>query len=119
MPSKAVLIAISAGVLASVAAFLLGTQISFPPQVRATPNALCFRDTSADQFSEKHVETKLVACQVVGMTKQAGIDYIQSRNLEVRIAMEDNEYFPLEENYTDSRINLEIISGLIVGATAW
>lgn len=125
MRNKALVISISAGVLTSVAAFLLGTQFPFSaqepssPTIRSTPNALCFRDTAPDQFSAKHIETKLIACQVVGMTKQAAINFIERKDLVVRIAMEDDEYFPLTEDYTDSRINLEIVFGLVVGATAW
>jgi hypothetical protein len=53
------------------------------------------------------------------MTKPEAISYIESFGLAYRIAMEDGESFALTEDYTDSRINLEIVSGLIVGATAW
>ena len=87
--------------------------------VRDTPNELCFRDTATDQFSEKHVETKLTACQVVGMTKQAAIDFLEGKNLSVRIAYEDGEYFALTEDYRDDRVNLEVLVGIVVGATAW
>ncbi len=87
--------------------------------VRDVPNELCFRDTASDQFSEKHVETKLFACQVVGMTKQAAFDYLESKNVAVRIASEDGEYFALTEDYRDDRVNLEILVGIVVGASAW
>ena len=53
------------------------------------------------------------------MTKQAALDYIQSNDLTVRIASEDGEYFALTEDMSDSRINLDILVGLVVGASAW
>lgn len=87
--------------------------------VRDVPNELCFRDTAPDQFSELHVETKLKACQVVGMTKQAAIDYLEGSDITVRIAYEDGEYFALTEDYRDNRVNLEILVGILVGASAW
>jgi hypothetical protein len=32
---------------------------------------------------------------------------------------EDGESFAMTEDYSDSRINLEILVGLVVAATAW
>ena len=120
MPNKKFFAAILVGTATTVSAFVVGQQFAEPnPEPRSTPNVLCFRDTAPDQFTEQHVETKLIACQIVGMTKQEAIDYIESNNLVWRIASEDGEFFALTEDYTDSRINLEILYGLIVGATAW
>lgn len=120
MPAKNLLAAFFVGALASIAAFTLGIQLSNQsPEPRSTPNAMCFADTNPEQFSERHIQTKLFACQVVGMTKAEGIEFLESRELVVRIAMEDGEYFALTEDYTDARVNLEIISGLVVGASAW
>jgi hypothetical protein len=120
MPNKRFFGAVLVATATTVSAFVLGQQFATPsPEVRETPNALCFRDTAPDQFSEQHVETKLIACKIVGMTKQAAIDYIESNSLVWRIASEDGEYFALTEDYTDSRVNLEIVYGLVVGATAW
>jgi hypothetical protein len=120
MPNKKFFAAVLVGTTTTISAFVLGMQFAdSEPEIRATPNALCFADTTPDQFSEKHVQTKLIACQVVGMTKQAAIDYIESADLVVRIAFEDGESFALTEDYTDSRVNLEVVSGLVVGATAW
>lgn len=116
--SRAFILGLVAGA-AVVAAVILGTQAPTAPEPRSTPNALCFKDTLPDQFSEKHVETKLIACQVVGMTKPEAINYIEAADLVYRIAYEDGESFALTEDYTDSRINLEIVAGLVVGATAW
>jgi hypothetical protein len=113
----AIIVGAASGV---VAAFFVGQQLSTSaPEPRSTPNALCFRDTAPDQFSPKHVETKLLACQIVGMTKAEAIAAIESAGLSYRIAIEDGEGFALTEEYTDSRINLEIVYGLVVGATAW
>ena len=120
MPNKKFFAAVLVGTTTTISAFVLGMQFAdSEPQIRSTPNALCFADTAPDQFSEKHVQTKLIACQVVGMTKQAAIEYIESADLVVRIAFEDGESFALTEDYTDSRINLEIVNGLVVGTNAW
>jgi hypothetical protein len=53
------------------------------------------------------------------MTKQAAIDYLEAEGRTVRIASEDGEYFALTEDYRDDRVNLEILVGLVVGASAW
>ena len=120
MPNKRLFASIAVGVVTTISAFLVGQTPSSPsPQPRSTPNALCFKDTASDQFSPKHVETKLIACKIVGMTKAEAIAYIESFDLVHRIAIEDGESFELTEDYTDSRINLEIVYGLVVGATAW
>ncbi len=120
MQNKKFFAAIIIGTVTTISAFCVGQQLSTSaPEPRSTPNALCFRDTASDQFSPKHVETKLIACQIVGMTKAEAIAYIESFDLVHRIAMEDGEGFALTEDYTDSRINLEIVYGLVVGATAW
>ncbi len=123
MPSKATVAVGAVGALAASIAFVLGlitgadnAQVSNP---RSEPAPYCFEDQAADQFSEKHVQTKIVACQVMGMTKAEAISYIESKELSYRIASEDGESFALTEDYTDSRINLDILVGLVVGATAW
>jgi hypothetical protein len=120
MQNKKFIAAIIVGTVTTISAFFVGQQLSTSaPEPRSTPNALCFRDTAPDQFSPKHVETKLLACQIVGMTKAEAIAAIEGAGLSYRIAIEDGEGFALTEDYTDSRINLEIVYGLVVGATAW
>lgn len=118
----AVVIAVIGVLVASGALMLgiaLGANTATVSVVRETPNELCFKDTSPEQFSDLHVETKLKACQVVGMTEQAAVDYLESAGITVRIAYEDGEYFALTEDYRDNRVNLEILVGIVVGATAW
>ncbi len=120
MPNKKLFAAIAVGAVTTVSAFMIGQQFTAStPEPRSTPNALCFKDTAPDQFSPKHVETKLIACQIVGMTKAEAIAFIEQAGLVYRIAYEDGESFALTEDYTDSRINLEIVTGLVVGASAW
>ena len=120
MPNKKFLAAIIVGTVTTISAFFVGQQLSTSaPETRSTPNALCFRDTASSQFSPKHVEAKLIACQIVGMTKAEAIAFVEAADLTYRIAIEDGESFEMTENYTDSRINLEIVYGLVVGATAW
>lgn len=117
-----VLVAVASLALISVA-FVVGlitgasnAKVSTP---RAEPAPYCFEDPAPDQFTPKHVATKVVACQVMGMTKNEAIAYIESKGISYRIASEDGESFALTEDFTDSRINLDILVGLVVGASAW
>lgn len=123
MRSKAVVITALIGLFAASVAFILGIVVgSMNAQVsliRETPAPYCFEDPNPDQFSEKHVETKVIACQVMGMTKEAAISFIEGNGRSWRIASEDGESFALTEDYTDSRINLDLVLGLVVGASAW
>lgn len=123
MRSKAPVVIAVIGLLTTSAALMIGIAIGAEQAtvnvVRNVPNELCFRDSAEDQFSEKHVETKLMACQVVGMTKQAAIDYLEKSSLTVRIASEDGEFFALTEDYRDDRVNLDVLVGIVVGASAW
>ena len=111
------------GIAVAIGAFLLGlvfgAESATVSVVRDTPNLHCYEDTSPDQFTELHVETKVLACQVVGMTKQAAVDFLESEGRTVRIASEDGEYFALTEDYRDDRVNLDLLVGLVVGANAW
>ena len=123
MKSKAAVAVGAIGLLLASITFILGiitgasnASVSSP---RATPAPYCFEDPSPQEFSEKHAATKVAACQVLGMTKAEAIAYIESKELSHRIASEDGESFALTEDYTDSRINLDIIIGLVVGANAW
>ena len=123
MKNKAAVAVGAIGLLFASIAFILGlitgasnAQVSAP---RSTPAPYCFEDQNPEQFSAKHVATKVVACEVMGMTKAEAIAYIESKDLSYRIASEDGESFALTEDYTDSRINLDILVGLVVGATAW
>jgi hypothetical protein len=123
MRSKSAVVVAAIGLLTTSAALMIGIAIGAEQAtvnvVRDVPNELCFRDSAEDQFSEKHVETKLMACQVVGMTKQAAIDYLEKASLTVRIASEDGEFFALTEDYRDDRVNLDVLVGIVVGASAW
>jgi len=123
MRSKSALVVAAIGLLTTSAALMIGIAIGAEQAtvnvVRDVPNELCFRDSAEDQFSDKHVETKLMACQVVGMTKQAAIDYLEKASLTVRIASEDGESFALTEDYRDDRVNLDVLVGIVVGASAW
>ena len=111
------------GIAVAIGAFLLGlvygAESATVSVVRDTPNVHCYEDTSPDQFTELHVETKVLACKVVGMTKEAAVDFLESEGRTVRIASEDGEYFALTEDYRDDRVNLDLLVGLVVGANAW
>jgi len=111
------------GIAVAIWAFLLGlvygAESATVSVVRDTPNVHCYEDTSPDQFTDLHIETKVLACQVVGMTKEAAVDLLESEGRTVRIASEDGEYFALTEDYRDDRVNLDLLVGLVVGANAW
>lgn len=123
MRSKAVVLVGLAGLFGVSLAFILGivvgssnAQVSL---IRDTPAPYCFEDPSPDQFTDRHVETKVIACKVMGMTKDAAISLIEAEGRSWRIASEDGEFFALTEDYTDGRINLDLVLGLVVGASAW
>ena len=111
------------GIALAIGAFLVGlisgAESATVSVVRDTPNVHCYQDTASDQFTQLHVETKVLACQVVGMTEQAAVDFLESEGRTVRIASEDGEYFALTEDYRDDRVNLDLLVGLVVGANAW
>jgi len=111
------------GIAVAIGAFLLGlvygAESATVSVVRDTPNVHCYEDTSPDQFTELHIETKVLACQVVGMTQEAAVNFLESEGRTVRIASEDGEYFALTEDYRDDRVNLDLLVGLVVGANAW
>jgi hypothetical protein len=123
MRSKAVVLVGLAGLFGASVAFIIGivvgssnAQVSL---IRETPAPYCFEDPSPDQFTQRHVETKVIACQIMGMTKDAAISFIEAEGRDWRIASEDGEFFALTEDYTDGRINLDLVLGLVVGASAW
>ena len=123
MPNKQTAVVAVIGLLLASAAFVIGlitgASNASVSSILDSPNELCFIDTSPDQFSEKHAETKLAGCQVIGMSKQEAMAYLENAGLTVRIASEDGESFAITEDYSDSSINLEILVGLVVAATAW
>ena len=123
MRSKAAVLVGLAGLFGISVAFIIGivvgssnAQVSL---IRETPAPYCFEDPSPDQFTQRHVETKVIACQVLGMTKDAAISFIEAEGRDWRIASEDGEFFALTEDYTYGRINLDLVLGLVVGASAW
>ena len=123
MRSKAVVLVGLAGLFGVSVAFILGivvgssnAQVSL---IRETPAPYCFEDPNLDQFTEQHVETKVIACKVMGMTKDAAISFIEGEGRSWRVASEDGESFALTEDYRDNRINLDLVLGLVVGANAW
>lgn len=123
MRSKAVVITALIGLFVSSLALVLGIVIgSTNAQVsliRETPAPYCFEDPNPDQYSETHIQTKVIACQVMGMTKDAATSFIEAEGRSWRIASEDGESFALTEDYRDDRINLDLVLGLVVGANAW
>ena len=123
MRSKAVVISGLFGLFTTSAALVIGivigssnAQISL---IRDTPAPYCFEDPAPDQFSENHIQTKVIACQVMGMTQAEAISFIEAEGRSWRIASEDGEFFALTEDYRDDRINLDLVLGLVVGASAW
>lgn len=123
MRSKAVVITALIGLFATSAAFIIGivvgssnAQISL---IRDTPAPYCYEDPNPEQISEQHLQTKVIACKVMGMTKAEAISFIEAEGRSWRVASEDGEFFALTEDYRDDRINLELVLGLVVGASAW
>lgn len=85
--------------------------------VQDQPNQYCVLDSAEE--SKIHAETKLVACQIVGMTEDAAVRFAEDAGLVTRVAFRDGESFALTEDYTETRINLGIILGVITTTDAW
>ena len=121
MRNKAVVVVALIGVLATSVAFILGiitgANNAGGALIQDQPNENCFIDPNPED--QTHAETKLVACQITGMTEEAGIDYAESKDITVRIAARDGEGFALTEDYRFDRINIELQLGVIVVADAW
>lgn len=58
-----------------------------------------------------------VAKRVVGMEKQAAIDFIHGKGLTVRIAMEDGFDNHLQGGYSSGRINITVVNGKVTEAS--
>lgn len=54
--------------------------------------------------------------QVIGMEKQAAIDFLQAKGIVVRIAMEDGVDSHLQ-GYSPGRINLTLEAGKVTAAS--
>ena len=123
MKNKATVLIGVLGLLLSSLAFVVGINVGSAPSavysVENGPNEYCYPDPTPDQFSEKHTQTKVLACQVTGMFENDAIAMIEKQSITYRIASRDTETYALTEDYTDSRINLEIVMGIVTGASAW
>jgi len=106
-----------AGVLSLVALTVVNNQRVAPGA--ATPNSHCTRQLAAPQSDESsgksqtYLDTDFYGCQTLGMSESAGVAYLESKNLSVRIASRDGEDFMLTEDYSESRVNLTIIRSII------
>lgn len=103
--------------VAFILGIIVGANNAGGALVQDTPNPNCVLDTNAD--SQTHAETRLVACEIVGMTETAAVDYAESKGITTRVASRDGEFFMLTEDYSETRINLGIILGVITEADAW
>lgn len=85
--------------------------------VQDQPNQYCVLDNTEE--SEVHAETKFVACQIVGMTEVSAVRFAEDAGLVTRVQSRDGESFALTEDYTETRINLGIILGVVSTTDAW
>jgi len=121
MRNKAVVVVGAIGLLATSIAFIIGIIVGANNAggalVQDQPNENCFLDPNAEDPT--HAQTKLVACEITGMTEEAGIAYAESKDVTVRVASRDGEFFALTEDYRFDRINIDIRLGVITVADAW
>lgn len=121
MRTKAIAVVAAIGLLTTSVAFVLGiikgASNAGGALIQDQPNDNCFLDPNAE--NPVHAETKLVACEITGMTEEAGVTYAESRDVTVRVAARDGEFFALTEDYRFDRINIELQLGVIVVADAW
>lgn len=57
-----------------------------------------------------------IASKVVGMEKQAAIDFIHGKGLTVRISSEDGISNRLPDGYSPGRINIALVDGKVTFA---
>lgn len=93
-------------------------------QVQDKPNEYCvyapeLLDPQPVFETERHAETKFIACQITGMTEFEAVEFAEAQGRITRIASIDGEYFALTEDFTDSRLNLHILAGIVVRVEAW
>ena len=121
MRNKAVVVVAAIGLLATSVAFILGIIVGANNAggalIQDQPNENCFLDPNAED--PMHAQTKLVACEITGMTEEAGVAYAESKDITVRVASRDGEFFALTEDYRFDRINIDIRLGVITSADAW
>lgn len=106
--------------------WLGGANIAQSPtsQVQDKPNEYCvyapeLLDPEPAFESERHAETKFIACQITGMTEFEAIEFAEAQGRTTRIASIDGEGFALTEDFTDNRLNLYILAGIVVRVEAW
>jgi hypothetical protein len=100
---------------------IIQSQIS---QVQDQPNEYCvyapeLLDPEPAFETERHAETKFIACQITGMTEFEAIEFAEAQGRTTRIASIDGEGFALTEDFTDNRLNLYILAGIVVRVEAW
>jgi len=121
MRNKAAVVVGLIGLLAVSVSFILGIIVGANNAggalVQETPNENCLLDPNAE--NPTHAQTKLVACEITGMTEEAGIEYAESKDITVRVASRDGEFFALTEDYRFDRINIDLVLGIITVADAW
>ena len=106
--------------IAFVLGLITGASNSGTQYLNADPYENCNPPTdTSNLISERHVETVVIACQVMGMSEAQATAYIEAQGRSWRLASRDGEGFALTEDYTDSRVNLDIYYHIVVGATAW
>ena len=106
-----------AGVLSVVALTVVNNQRVAPGA--STPNSHCTRQLAAPSgdgstgHSQNYLDTDFYGCQTLGMSESAGVAYLESKDIRVRIASRDGEDFMLTADYSESRVNLTIVRSII------
>ena len=115
-------IATLVALIVAAISFVTGLTVGAGPGANITQterNMICSNLILTGYETEVHAKTSRIACEVVGMTEAAAVDYIESTGRALRVAYRDGEFFALTEDWSDSRINLWLLRGIVVKADAW
>ena len=69
------------------------------------------------EMQEQLERSEAFAATLIGMTEAEAIAAIEAEGLIARVVARDGEYFMVTEDYSVSRINLEIEDDLVIEAT--
>lgn len=70
-----------------------------------------------EEMQQQLERSEEFAATLIGLVEQEAVDAIEAEGLIPRVVARDGEYYAVTEDYSVSRINLVIESGLVTEAT--
>ena len=72
---------------------------------------------SEEEMQAQLERSEAFAATLIGLAEQEAVDAIEAEGLIARVVAREGEYYAVTEDYSVSRINLVIDSGLVAEAT--